>query len=134
MNSKPTRAAALMLASLTFFGCLMTTALAGPPKKGAKKPPAKKKVVGKGNVASVIAEGKKVYTANGCNNCHVISGQGGKSGPELTTIGAETSHSTQWLIQHIENPREGSGMPPYKGKIKQADMTALVAYLASLKK
>jgi len=34
------------------------------------------------------AKGKEVYDANGCASCHMIAGQGGDAGPELTTVGS----------------------------------------------
>ncbi|HXX45530.1 MAG TPA: c-type cytochrome [Candidatus Acidoferrales bacterium] len=34
-------------------------------------------------------KGKEIYTANGCATCHSIAGQGGNSGPDLTTIGSQ---------------------------------------------
>jgi len=34
------------------------------------------------------AKGKEVYDASGCASCHMIAGQGGDAGPELTTVGS----------------------------------------------
>jgi len=34
------------------------------------------------------AKGKEVYDAGGCASCHMIAGQGGDAGPELTTVGS----------------------------------------------
>jgi len=34
------------------------------------------------------AKGKEVYEASGCASCHMIAGQGGDAGPELTTVGS----------------------------------------------
>lgn len=34
------------------------------------------------------AKGKEVYDASGCASCHIIDGQGGDAGPELTTVGS----------------------------------------------
>jgi cytochrome c551 len=33
------------------------------------------------------AKGKEVYDASGCASCHIIDGQGGDAGPELTKVG-----------------------------------------------
>jgi putative heme-binding domain-containing protein len=41
-----------------------------------------------GTVTGDAAKGKEVYDANGCASCHMIDGQGGDSGPELTKVGA----------------------------------------------
>jgi putative heme-binding domain-containing protein len=34
------------------------------------------------------AKGKEVYDASGCAACHMIAGQGGDAGPELTNVGS----------------------------------------------
>jgi putative heme-binding domain-containing protein len=41
-----------------------------------------------GTVIGDAAKGKEVYEASGCAACHIIDGQGGDSGPELTKVGA----------------------------------------------
>jgi cytochrome c oxidase cbb3-type subunit III len=41
-----------------------------------------------GTVTGDAAKGKEVYDASGCASCHIIDGQGGDSGPELTKVGA----------------------------------------------
>jgi putative heme-binding domain-containing protein len=38
-------------------------------------------------VTGDAAKGKLVYDSSGCASCHIIAGEGGDSGPELTTIG-----------------------------------------------
>jgi putative heme-binding domain-containing protein len=40
-----------------------------------------------GKVTGDPATGKQVYESSGCANCHIIAGQGGDKGPELTTVG-----------------------------------------------
>ncbi|HTX16092.1 MAG TPA: c-type cytochrome [Candidatus Baltobacteraceae bacterium] len=46
---------------------------------------------GGGAVTGDPAKGKEVYEANGCSNCHMIDGQGGDSGPDLSQIGGVRS-------------------------------------------
>lgn len=41
-----------------------------------------------GTVTGDAAKGQEVYEASGCASCHIIDGQGGDSGPELTKVGA----------------------------------------------
>jgi putative heme-binding domain-containing protein len=41
-----------------------------------------------GPVTGDPARGKEVYDATGCASCHMIAGQGGDAGPELTTVGS----------------------------------------------
>lgn len=40
-----------------------------------------------GTVTGDAAKGKEIYEASGCASCHIISGEGSGSGPELTTVG-----------------------------------------------
>jgi putative heme-binding domain-containing protein len=46
--------------------------------------------------------GKTVYTERGCNGCHRVNGEGGRSGPDLSDIGA--SRSLPHLRDAILNP------------------------------
>src|SRR5262252_3363973 len=39
--------------------------------------------------AGDIQKGNAVYQRSGCNTCHVIKGEGGTVGPELTSIGVQ---------------------------------------------
>jgi len=40
-----------------------------------------------GTVTGDPAKGKQVYDSAGCASCHIVAGEGGDSGPELTTVG-----------------------------------------------
>ena len=37
----------------------------------------------------LLAKGVKTYGESKCTICHIIQGKGGKSGPDLTHVGAE---------------------------------------------
>lgn len=63
--------------------------------------------VGGGAPTGDPARGKQIYDANGCSNCHMISGQGADSGPDLTKIGA--ARSTGFLHDVLVDP--GTGLP-----------------------
>ena len=43
--------------------------------------------VGADDIPGDASEGRRIYEAKGCASCHIISGEGGSLGPELTTIG-----------------------------------------------
>ncbi len=134
MNVNKMRPAALLLTGIALSGALFTVAaVAGPPKSG-KKAAAKKdaKKDAKPDPAQ-IAAGKKVYEANNCGGCHKIGETGGVAGPELSKVGASPKHTAKWLTEAVIHPKS-SAMPPYDDKIKGKDLTALVAYLGSLKK
>jgi putative heme-binding domain-containing protein len=59
------------------------------------------------------AKGKAVYDASGCTGCHIISGEGGGVGPELTRVGAMRGPSylrTTLLTPGAILPKEGGAM------------------------
>lgn len=91
---------------------------------------------GSSQAASTATGGQAVYVAQGCPRCHVINGQGGRMGPDLSRVGAEPGHTAEWIIEHVKNPQShnpGSRMPAFAGKISDSDLKALGDYLASLK-
>jgi mono/diheme cytochrome c family protein len=97
----------------------------GPKKPGAKP-----------GAGPQLALGRKAYDANGCAGCHMIAGKGGAAGPDLSAVGADPNKPAKYLADHVANPKQhnpASTMPAFAGKIKPADLTALGAYLASLK-
>jgi len=80
-------------------------------------------------------DGKAVFSAK-CAGCHTLGGVGGKKGPDLTKVGATAEHTAEWLTAFIKNPKSkdpGSRMPPFEGKIPDADIQAVGTYLASQK-
>jgi cytochrome c oxidase cbb3-type subunit III len=149
-------------------------------------------------VTGDAAHGKQVYESGGCSSCHIIDGQGGDSGPDLSNVGSlrgasylrnailypgtdlpqahvflETGGRLDYLYIHLVtkdgHPYDGtrvvedsfhivirdangkflsfrkadlrelqkepgkSVMPSFKGKLSDADVNDLVAYLAGLK-
>jgi len=58
------------------------------------------------NTAAAITgnseKGKTVYQRSGCSSCHIINGEGGDLGPELTSIGAH--RAPDYLRQAIVDP------------------------------
>jgi mono/diheme cytochrome c family protein len=125
MHQKKTAILALALIGILLLGAL--TFGANAQRSGGRKPQPK--------TNPLVAQGKKVYDANGCAACHAIAGKGGKSAPDLTRIGRE--HKADWLGVQIRDPRKntpGSSMPAYgPEQISDKDLKALVAYLSSLK-
>jgi len=60
----------------------------------------------------------------------------GGRGPELTKVGANPTHTVDWLAGHIRNPKThkpDSRMPSFADKLSDADIQALAQFLASLK-
>jgi cytochrome c oxidase cbb3-type subunit III len=140
----------------------------------------------RGPASGDAAHGSKVFAAKGCMNCHRVSGEGGRIGPDLTEIGRIRSaeHLRQavvspnadvreryWVVSfkdkagkaqtgflmnedtytvqfmdlsgqlHSEMKAElrdykvdkNSKMPSFQGKLTDAELNDLVAYLSSLR-
>jgi cytochrome c oxidase subunit 2 len=91
-----------------------------------------------------LARGQAVLLENGCGACHTIRGTAanGTIGPDLTHVGSRLSLGAGWLannpgtlsawIVHNQDIKPGNFMPSYE-ILSGPDLTALSAYLASLK-
>ncbi|GAB4388105.1 MAG: hypothetical protein Kow0025_05380 [Thermodesulfovibrionales bacterium] len=80
------------------------------------------------------APGAQAYEANGCSACHMISGVGGTSGPDLTHVGSRRP-DVQWHVKHLQDPESvvpGSAMPSY-AHLGDEKLRELAEFLASLK-
>jgi cbb3-type cytochrome oxidase cytochrome c subunit len=91
-----------------------------------------------------FAAGRKIFAGSGCAKCHSTGGtptagaKGGKQmGPDLSKVGSDPDHTTEWLAAKIRDPhvtKPQSRMPKHdEGKINENDMNALVEYLSSMK-
>ena len=128
MSVRRLGAFSLVLGAAILFTSTALTSAGAQKKKPAQKPaPAASK--------ALIAEGKTVYMQNGCAACHVIAGQGGKTGPDLSKFGK--SHKEADAIVYIREPKKKNPnalMPAYgPDKINDKKLKALCAYLLSLK-
>ena len=133
MRSSQAAGFAALIASLLLIASVGMSG-ASPGQKKKKSAPAKP-AAGKADPAQ-IADGKKVYLAQGCKACHVVNNDsGGKTGPDLTKEGAK--RKPDWLAAQTRNPKKfdpKSVMPAYgPDKIDDKHLKSLVAYLASLK-
>jgi cbb3-type cytochrome oxidase cytochrome c subunit len=57
-------------------------------------------------------------------------------GPNLAKVGAEPTHTRDWIADHIRDPKthkKQSSMPKFSDKLKDEDILTLADYLASLK-
>lgn len=89
--------------------------------------------------AGNVERGKAVYAEQKCGMCHAIEGKGNKQSP-LDSVGSKLSAEDirAWIV----TPKVMEAKLPTKPKISMkaypnlpaADLDALVAYLASLKK
>lgn len=89
--------------------------------------------------AEKIEAGKKVYTAQKCQQCHSVAGAGGKLASKLDEVGTKltTAEIKAWIVD--PDPLTAKLKPAPKVKMKKytlpdADLDALITYLASLKK
>lgn len=77
--------------------------------------------------------GEKLVETLDCRQCHVIQGDGGEVGPDLTNLGLR--RSKEWLVRWLEDPtlfRPSSGMPGFSWKSEQ-EIHDIIAYLDTFK-
>jgi len=91
-----------------------------------------------GNATPVAAEdAAAIYTAK-CAKCHGADGKGvdkyKKQGMEDMTTAKWQAANTNAKITAAINNGKGDFMPAWKGKLKPAEVTALVKYIRGLKK
>ena len=69
-----------------------------------------------------------------CVGCHVIDGEGGTDGPDLSHIGRE--HVRAYLRRLIADPESvnpDADMPGFRTRLSDQDLDAMATYLASRK-
>lgn len=92
----------------------------------------------------LVALGKEQWELQECYNCHKLFGQGGKKrGPEMDNIGSlmtpeelreKVLDPRSWMAEGFEKEYEKKKMPDkYKELMEEKDITALVAFLSTLK-
>ena len=70
--------------------------------------------------------------ASTCVVCHRISGEGGKVGPDLTSVGERRDAAgNRAVIEYAKAALGASSMPTFRDKLTPAQIDALVSYLAS---
>src|SRR5262245_49056997 len=74
-------------------------------------------------------QGALVIQNKQCRNCHRLAGQGGRRGPDLDGVGTRLTRD-----QLIRQVLQGSGnMPAYGKNLTPAEVTALVAFMQTLR-
>lgn len=81
------------------------------------------------DVAWAVAEGQRLYVWYHCAGCHANGGGG--MGPALMDDGWRYGSSPQDIYDSIVIGRP-NGMPSYRGKIPEAQVWQIVAYVRSL--
>lgn len=74
-------------------------------------------------------QGAVVLQAKQCRNCHRLGGQGGMRGPALDAVA--TRLTPDQLIRQVL--QGGGNMPAYGKNLRPAEVTALVAFLSTLR-
>jgi len=101
---------------------------------------------------SLVAQGKQLVEAKACASCHAEDAKADNSqlsGPSFVGLygskislddGTTAVIDDNYLRESIENPaakiRKGfraGQMPPYQGQVSESDLSALIAYIRSLK-
>src|SRR5260370_26011564 len=92
------------------------------------------------NSTPLQLQGAAVFQNKDCRNCHVLQGSGGKRGPDLTNVATRLTRDQ--LIDQVSNGTPGGinagtpgggNMPAFGKQINPAEMTALGAFLESLR-
>jgi ubiquinol-cytochrome c reductase cytochrome b subunit len=73
--------------------------------------------------------GATVFQNKTCRNCHALDGAGGKRGPDLTRVATRLTHGE--LV--IQVTKGGGLMPAFGDQLSRDEVTALVAFLETLK-
>ncbi|HKX19970.1 MAG TPA: cytochrome b N-terminal domain-containing protein [bacterium] len=109
----------VLVGALTYLGAVQV-----PPE--TREAPA-------GSPQAVLDRGHALFVGNHCQSCHLVAGQGGTVGPELTHVG--TRMAADRLATQIRSPDKinpNTNMPAFD-KLSDDDLKALVAYLLTLK-
>jgi len=76
-------------------------------------------------------QGEQLYERLGCRACHIVGGQGGYVGPDLSDSGRRLKAGwTKAWLQQPEHWKPGTLQPDYG--LDEDESTALTAYLMSL--
>ncbi|MDQ0591593.1 cytochrome c oxidase subunit II [Variovorax paradoxus] len=92
-----------------------------------------------------IERGREAFLAHRCNACHTVRGVSEESrlGPDLTHVGSrlhlgagtvanEPAQLAAW-VAHTQQLKPGARMPSSGGRIGEADLQSIAAWLAQLK-
>jgi cbb3-type cytochrome oxidase cytochrome c subunit len=119
------RPAAMVSLALVLGGAGFLIGAAGrvPQEAGEGGPP----------LNSVERAGRALYQSQQCGGCHLMAGQGGEEGPDLTAVGSR--HSAGWLHSFMESPSRfhaESRMPSYgPPALTHQEIEELAQYLSS---
>ena len=116
-------AVATVLIVVVAIAALWVAGVRSPWSPNFAAPPLLAAIVGATN--GPVLAGARVFETKGCLNCHMVGGDGGRRGPDLTAVADRLSPNL--MILRIANG--GVNMPAYAANLTPAQMDALVAFL-----
>jgi ubiquinol-cytochrome c reductase cytochrome b subunit len=129
-------AVAVTVATLVMIGSLWVLGKRSPWSPNFDAPPLSAAIVGTDKKPtgyeeaihfSRVDEGARLFHDKGCLNCHLISDQGGRRGPDLSKV-ADRITRTEMIIR-ISNG--GHNMPAFAGSLSPDELSALVTFLST---
>ncbi len=79
---------------------------------------------------TLLEQGRRAFTKNGCHGCHTLGRLGTPIGPDLSRVGAK--YSSEYLVRWLRDPsavRPSAHMPALE--LTEADIRALAAYFGA---
>jgi ubiquinol-cytochrome c reductase cytochrome b subunit len=118
-------AVAAVIVIVSLIGAFWYAGVKSPWSPNFNARPLSAKVVGA--TSGPVAEGGNLFYSKGCLNCHLISGEGGRRGPDLTRIGDQLTRDN--MVIRIVNG--GNNMPAFGNNLTSEELNNIVAFLES---
>ena len=116
---------AIVVFTVLMIGSLWIIGARSPWSPKFEAPPLDAQTVGE--TSGPVADGAVLFHDKGCLSCHMIEGQGGRRGPNLTRIGDLLSHDE--ITIRISNG--GNNMPAFASTLTPDELTKLTKFLES---